>query len=169
MDVTEDQQPNLSPEISHRIYAGNNRRISLFSWVSAEAHWACEAGHSGSLSALVYDKDPFPFFFFLLLSVFLSSRLAASTGPPAAAVSPPPLPPSVLRPAGVGGRPAFVAVEESGRDDQNGPHEEHAVDDSRRHMRKGRQKTKRPRGDRRGWGRAGAALYPVGSKSCSRK
>lgn len=37
---------------------------------------------------------------------------------------------SVLRPAGVGGRLAFVAVQESGHNDQNGPQEEHAVDDS---------------------------------------
>lgn len=67
----------------------------------------------------------------LQLSVLLSPpRLDASTGPPTAAVV---SAVSVLRPAGVGGRLAFVAVQESGHDDQNGPQEEHAVDDSRQH------------------------------------
>lgn len=42
---------------------------------------------------------------------------------------------SVLCPAGVGGRLAFVAVQESGHDDQNGPQEEHAVGSSRQHVR----------------------------------
>lgn len=66
----------------------------------------------------------------LQLFVLLSPPcLDASTGPPTAAVSAV----SVLRPAGVGGWLPFVAVQESGRDDQNGPQEEHAVDDSRQH------------------------------------
>lgn len=56
-------------------------------------------------------------------------RPDASTGPPTAAVV---SAVSVLRPAGVGGCLAFVAVQESGHDDQNGPQEEHPVDDSRR-------------------------------------
>lgn len=63
-------------------------------------------------------------------SVLLSPpRLDDSTGPPTAAADVVSAV-SVLRPAGVGGRLAFVAVQESGRNDQNGPQEEHAVDDS---------------------------------------
>lgn len=74
----------------------------------------------------IYDKDLSPSFS-LQLSVLLSPpRPDASTGPPTAAVV---SAVSVLRPAGVGGWLAFVAVQESGRDDQNGPQEEHAADE----------------------------------------
>lgn len=73
---------------------------------------------------------------FLQPSVLLSPpRPDASTGPPAAAAV---SAASVLRPAGVGGRLAFVAIQESGHDDQKGPQEEHAVDIStqRRQLQK---------------------------------
>ena len=72
---------------------------------------------------------PFPFFS-SSLSSFQLHVLMLPTGPPTAAVV---SAVSVLRPAGVGGWLAFVAVQESGRDDQDGPQEEHAVDDSGRH------------------------------------
>lgn len=66
-------------------------------------------------------------------SVLLSPpRLDASTGPPTAAAAVVSAV-SVLRPAGVGGRLAFIAIQESGHDDQNGPQEEDAVGDSRQH------------------------------------
>lgn len=74
----------------------------------------------------IYNKDLSPSFPPALLSCFYPPRLDASTGPPTAAVV---SAVSVLRPAGVGGRLAFVAVQESGRDDQNGPQEKHPVDD----------------------------------------
>lgn len=73
---------------------------------------------------------PLFFFFFQLSVLFSTPCLDASTGPPTAAVV---SAVSVLCPAGVGGWLAFVAVEESGCDDQNSPHEEHTVDDSRQH------------------------------------
>lgn len=61
-------------------------------------------------------------------SVLLSPPcLDARTGPPTAAAAVVSAV-SVLRPAGVGGRLAFVAVKESGRDDHNGPQEEDAVE-----------------------------------------
>lgn len=66
----------------------------------------------------------------LCLSSFPFLALTLTTGPPAAvavvsAMS------VTLRPAGVGGRLAFVAVQERGHDDQNGPQEEHTVDERR--------------------------------------
>lgn len=78
----------------------------------------------------IYDKDLSPSFPPALCPPFPPQRLDASTGPPAAAVV---SAARVLCPAGVGGRLPFVAVQESGRDDQNGPQEENAVEDSRQH------------------------------------
>lgn len=47
----------------------------------------------------------------------------------------------VLRPAGGGGRLAFVAVQESGRDDQQGAEEEDAVGSSREQCETGAQRS----------------------------
>lgn len=63
---------------------------------------------------------------FLLCPPFSSTPDAPTRPPTAAVVSAV----SVLRPAGIGGRLAFVAVQKSGHDDQNGPEEEHTVEDT---------------------------------------
>lgn len=68
---------------------------------------------------------------FTLLFYFSTPLLTASTGPPTAAVVVSAV--TVLCPAGVGGRLAFVAIQESSHNDQNGPQEEHAVGESRKH------------------------------------